>query len=348
MFVVVVVMLAGVGLLQYPVVAAWLSQYYQSQLIEDVSGEVGQESGADLVSEILRAHAYNDLLESGALLAANANKPTGDPARVEEFAYADLLRATPAGVMGRLRIPVIDVDLPIYHGTSDSTLAKGVGHLEGTSLPVGGVSQHSVLTAHRGLPEAALFNDLDKVGIGDRFTVEVFGEVLTYEVIETRVVDPDESDTLRAVAGEDLMTLVTCTPLGINSHRYLVTGERVTPTPIEDVAAAGERPDVPGFPWWAVTCGGAVLLGAALVVLGGRRSRPAGGVSRDAHDAGDAGDAGGAGDAGDAGGAGDADRSGGDRLARGQADGDRLARGQADGDRLARGQADGDRRGSSD
>ena len=189
-----------------------------------------------------------------------------------DHAYADLLRATPTGVMGRLRVPKIAVDLPIYHGTSDAILAKGVGHLEGTSLPVGGASQHSVLTAHRGLPEAELFNDLDGVELGDRFTIEAFGEVLTYEVIDTRVVEPEDTDTLRAVAGEDLVTLVTCTPLGINSHRYLVTGERVTPTPIEDIAAAGQRPDVPGFPWWIAILCSAVLLAALLVVISGWRA----------------------------------------------------------------------------
>ncbi len=274
MFLVVVVMLAGVGVLQYPQVAGWLSQYYQSQLIVDVSGEIQQESGPQLATEIERAHAYNDLLESGALLAANANKPTADAVQAGDDDYFSLLKATRTGVMARLRIPSIDVDLPVYHGTSDSTLAKGVGHLEGTSLPVGGASQHSVLTAHRGLPEATLFNDLDKVELGDRFTIEVFGEVLTYEVIDTRVVEPEDTDTLRAVAGEDLVTLVTCTPLGINSHRYLVTGERVTPTPIEDVEAAGQRPDVPGFPWWTLTLSAALLLAALLIVVGGRRKDP--------------------------------------------------------------------------
>lgn len=274
MFAVVMVMLAGAGLLEYPQVAGWLSQYYQSQLIVDVSGETQQEAASQLEAEIQRAHAYNDLLESGALLAANSNKPTADAAPVGDADYFTLLKATPTGVMGRLRIPTIDVDLPIYHGTSDATLTKGVGHLEGTSLPVGGTSQHSVLTAHRGLPEATLFNDLDKVEMGDRFTIEVFGEVLTYEVIDTRVVEPEETDTLRAVADEDLVTLVTCTPLGINSHRYLVTGERVTPTPIEDIEAAGEAPDVPGFPWWALTLTAAVLVAASLVVVAGRRKNP--------------------------------------------------------------------------
>lgn len=271
----VIVMLIGVGVLEYPQVASWFSQYYQSQLIVDVSGEQNAMPLPDLADELSRAEQYNKLLESGALLAANSNKPTSDSEEVSQFEYSSLLNATSTGVMGRLRIPTIDVDLPIYHGTADAVLAKGVGHLEGTSLPIGGRSQHSVLTAHRGLPEATLFNDLDRVDIGDRFTVEIFGEVLTYEVFDTRVVEPQDTDTLRPVAGEDLITLVTCTPLGINTHRVLVTAERVTPTPIRDIEQAGQAPDVPGFPWWATIFALAVLLAVVLVVLGGfPRRRP--------------------------------------------------------------------------
>lgn len=269
MLLTVMVMLVGIGLLEYPQLASWFSQYYQSQLIVDVSGEQHEVASPELVSEISRANNYNKLLETGALLAANTNKPTADANQVSDFDYNSLLRATSTGVMARLRIPAIDVDLPVYHGTDDVTLTKGVGHLEGTSLPVGGRSQHSVLTAHRGLPEAALFNDLDRVKIGDRFTIEVFGEVLTYEVFDTRVVEPEDTDTLRAVAGEDLVTLVTCTPLGINTHRYLVTAKRVTPTPIKDLEQAGTQPTIPGFPWWAVIFALALLLAITLVTMGG-------------------------------------------------------------------------------
>lgn len=167
--------------------------------------------------------------------------------------------------MGRLRIPVIDADLPIYHGTSDAVLERGVGHLQGTSLPVGGADQHSVLTAHRGLASSELFSHLDRVEIDDRFTIEVFGEVLTYRVVDTQVVRPDATESLYPQIGKDLVTLVTCTPLGVNSHRILVTGERITPTPTEDLDRAGDVPEVPGFPWWVVIIGGAVILLSAAV-----------------------------------------------------------------------------------
>lgn len=154
----------------------------------------------------------------------------------------------------------IDVDLPIYHGTSDVTLLRGIGHLEGTALPVGGNGTHAVLTGHRGLAESELFTHLDRLAVGDTFTIEVFGQVLTYRVGETKVVDPSDTETLYPVRGKDLVTLVTCTPLGINSQRILVTGERVTPTPARDLAHAGARPDIPGFPWWVVVIGAAVAV----------------------------------------------------------------------------------------
>lgn len=258
--VVAVLLLAGALLLLYPSIASWVSQYYQSQLIVDVTDTQQQAKAPELHEELARAHEYNSLLVGGALIEANTNKPTGVSSEVSGFEYDTMLNATPAGVMGRLRIPAIDVDLPIYHGTDDLTLTKGVGHLEGTSLPVGGESQRSVLTAHRGLPEATLFNDLDQIEVGDEFTIEVFGEVLTYRVRESRVIEPQDTDTLRVSAGEDLVTLVTCTPLGINTHRILVTGERVTPTPIEDIQRAGAPPEIPGFPWWIVIGLGAIAL----------------------------------------------------------------------------------------
>lgn len=261
--------LAGSALLLYPATASWLSQYQQSQLIVGLSAEQVPDS-PQRATELHRAREYNDLLVSGALLEANAHKPTGAAADVAGFDYRSLLDATPEGVMGRLRVPAIDVDLPIYHGTDDVTLTKGVGHLEGTSLPVGGLSQRSVLTAHRGLPEATLFDDLDRVVVGDTFTIEVYGEVLTYQVTETKVIEPEDTDTLRVVAGKDLVTLVTCTPLGVNTHRILVTGERVTPTPLRDVQQAGAVPDIPRFPWWAVASFAVIFAVGAYVFLAGR------------------------------------------------------------------------------
>lgn len=262
--------LLGLLLLLYPSVASWVTQYYQSKLIVAVDEAVNAGPESELAYEIGRARDYNEALTGGALVAANTNVPEGQGAISGDFDYSSLLRASDSGVMARLKITAIGVDLPVYHGTSDTTLEKGVGHLEGTALPVGGVDMHSVLTAHRGLPSADLFNRLDEVEEGDTFTIEVFGEVLKYRVFDTRVVEPDETESLYPVYGRDLVTLVTCTPLGINSHRILVTGERVTPTPIEDIENAGSVPDIPGFPWWAVGLGGGVLLLSAYVWRMGR------------------------------------------------------------------------------
>lgn len=269
------VFVIGAGLFLYPHAASWFSQYNQSQLIVDVAAEQQFTVDSSLHEEIERAQDYNELLVGGVIVAANTNKPIGE---VEEeggeYDYYSILKATESGVMGRLRIPSIDVDLPIYHGTDDYTLTQGVGHLQGTALPVGGTSRRSVLTAHRGLPEATLFNDLDKVEVGDRFTIEVFNEVLTYRVNETRVIEPDDTDSIRVASGEDLVTLITCTPLGVNTHRILVTGERIIPTPIADVAAAGERPEIPRFPWWAPTFA-VIVIGVGIYVWrSGYSARP--------------------------------------------------------------------------
>ena len=267
-------MVIGVMVNQYPSVASWVSQYYQSQVIDDVSRAQVSEPLPELHTENTRAREYNQKLVGGALVAANNRKPISESAHAGEYDYNSILNANGTGIMGRLRVPVINVDLPIYHGTDDLTLTKGIGHLEGTSLPVGGESQHSVLTAHRGLPEAELFDNLDKVEIGDTFVIEIFGEVLTYQVIKTQVVQPDETQSLLPTYGEDLVTLVTCTPLGINSHRILVTGERVTPTPIKDVAAAGQRPEIPGFPWWTLAIGGSWILAGIIIWRSGYPPKP--------------------------------------------------------------------------
>ncbi len=264
----------GVGLLLYPAAAAWFSQYAQSERIGDYADDI-RDLGADtLRSELERARDYNAaIVGGGADIAANERLPLADGSG-GSAEYDGLLAADSEGLMARLKIPAIDLDLPIYHGTSETVLHRGVGHLQGTALPVGGEATHSVLTAHRGLATSELFTRLDEVGEGDTFTVEVFGEVVTYEVVETQVVQPEETETLLPQRGRDLMTLVTCTPLGINSHRILVTGERVIPTPQADLDAQGRDPEIPTFPWWAVAAGAAVCAAGGYVWLAGRPVRP--------------------------------------------------------------------------
>lgn len=267
--------LAGVALLMYPTVAAWFAQYVQSQVIDGYSNQI-RDLGADTLAEQLdAAREYNTrLVDGGAEVAANERLPLAN-APDQTSDYAEQLRADGAGLMARLKIPVIDVDLPVYHGTSEEVLYEGVGHLEGTALPVGGETTHSVLTAHRGLATAELFTHLDRVSPGDTFTIEVFGEVLSYRVVDTRVVQPEDTESLVPSSGRDLVTLVTCTPLGVNSHRILVTGERVIPTPQADLDGAGAHPEIPTFPWWIFVLAAALSAAIAYVWWSGRPPRAA-------------------------------------------------------------------------
>ncbi|WP_431075342.1 class C sortase [Microbacterium phyllosphaerae] len=278
----------------YPMTAQWVSSYNQSLVVDDYHASI-HSTDPSAAEQLRQARAYNDALSAGAVrIERNGSRPVSDGATAGSgFDYDSILAASPDGLMGRVRIPSIDVDLPIYHGTSDAVLARGAGHLEGSHFPIGGGGTRAVITAHRGLADARMFTDLDRVQTGDTFTLEVFDEVLTYRVIETTVIEPSEAETVRAVPGEDLVTLITCTPLGINTHRIVVTGERITPTPTRDIEAMAESPDVPGFPWWILwAVAGALGVGAYVVHQGfadarrtqARSARASGsGESRSAH-----------------------------------------------------------------
>ncbi|MCI1983229.1 MAG: class C sortase [Bifidobacteriaceae bacterium] len=271
---IVVLVCGGVLLMLYPSTAAWVSQYNQSEIVARYPREV-EKAKPTASEQIALARRYNKTLVFSAAVAANNRLPSatsgagegaGEDAGADaDLSYSNLLSVDSSGLMGRIKIPSIDVDLPIYHGTSDETLKNGIGHLEGTSLPVGGSGTRSVLTGHRGLASSTLFTHLNKVKDDDTFTLTILDEVLTYKVVEVQVVESDETEALRPVEGRDLVTLVTCTPLGINSQRILVTGERVSPTPQADIDSAGDPPDIPGFPWWAVAASAVVLIGGAVI-----------------------------------------------------------------------------------
>lgn len=264
---VTIVVLAFFGLSAglYPMTAQWVNSYNQSQIISDFTGSLATLDPS-VERQLALAQTYNEALTSGALLQANSSVPQGDGVLDDDAPdYWQMLRGGETGIMGRVRIDSIGVDLPIFHGTGEDSLLRGAGHLEGSHLPIGGDTRHTVITAHRGLANAAMFTRLDEVKQGDTFTLEVLDEVLTYRVTQTKVVNPEDTDTIRPEVGRDLATLVTCTPLGINTHRILVTGERITPTPEKDIVAAGKAPDVPGFPWWGVW--GVLGLGLITVYL---------------------------------------------------------------------------------
>ena len=279
--IVALVALVGISVVSYPNVAQWFHQRDQSLIVGDSMNVNNDERAQSNAQQIALAHKYNDALSSGAVLEKDHRLPTGSGqatgATAELPDYEDILNnGSTDSVMARLQIRGIKLDLPVYHGTSDETLLKGVGHLEGTSLPVGGQGTHSVLTGHRGLADSEMFTRLNEVSTGDTFSVSTFGEVLTYRVVSTKVVDPSDTAALKAESGKDLMTLVTCTPLGINSQRILVTGERVHPTPQKDIDAAAKDPTIPGFPWWVLWLSGALVAAIVYVWRSGFPATPRG------------------------------------------------------------------------
>ena len=226
-----VLVLVGVAVLLYPVMATQHNNDEQQRLAEMYTSSV-EAAGPDTVAkERASAQTYNDNLESAPILDPWLESQRPDTPQYQ--AYLHEIDIDP--VMARIVIPSIHVSLPVFHGTESRTLTEGVGHLFGTSLPIGGPSTHAVLTGHTGLSTATMFDNLTQDKKGDAFYVSSLGQTLKYEVVDIAVVKPEETDSLRKVPGRDLMTLITCTPYGVNSHRLLVTGERV---PMDDPTAA--------------------------------------------------------------------------------------------------------------
>lgn len=214
----------GVCLLAYPWASNWLEEQNRAAVMDNYKEVIAQTSKQDLAAEMEKALLYEEHLRNGSTRVVDPFDPNSVQATDEE--YESCLNLAGDGVMGEIAIPAINAYLPIYHGTTDEGLQKGVGHLQGTSLPIGGSSTHCVLAGHTGLPTTRIFDLLDQVKMGDVFTLSILGETLAYRVCDIRVVLPDESDSLVIQEGKDLVTLVTCTPYGQNTHRLLVTGER--------------------------------------------------------------------------------------------------------------------------
>ena len=215
----VLLLLVGLSLLLYPYVSNYWNSLHQTRAIAAYAEAVAKLD-KDQYTEILSAaQAYN-----ASLLGRDNTQPL-DGDRKEE--YERLLDVSGLGIMGYIEIPCIDCSLPIYHGADESVLQVAVGHMEWSSLPVGGESTHCVLSGHRGLPSAKLFTNLDKLREGDTFLLRVLDEILTYEVDQILIVEPQDTAALEITEGEDYCTLVTCTPYGINTHRLLVRGHRI-------------------------------------------------------------------------------------------------------------------------
>ena len=250
--------LGGAAVFLYPVVSNYLAEKNQTRVIQNYQESVSELDEAEITEQWRIAEEYNENL---------AGDPVHDPF-VPGSGYAlpdnylDVLNVD--GVMGYIEIPKIEVDLPIYHGTSEETLEKGVGHMESTTLPIGGTDRHCVLTGHRGLPSAELFTNLNLLEIGDYFYIRLLDQTLAYEVERIETVEPDELELLTVEPGKDLVTLITCTPYGVNTHRLLVTGARTDAVPAPE--DAGDTPDHV-FQWTPLLYGAAGVL-AGVILLG--------------------------------------------------------------------------------
>ena len=263
---VILLFIAGLSLLLYPLVANQWNTYRQSKLLNSYDAQVAQmeRSGEiDYKEQWSKADAYNQSLKPSILPDSFAVAE----AEEDNKEYFSCLNLTKDGMMGSVEIPKIDIKIPVFHTTEDEVLEKAAGHLQGSSLPVGGEGTHTVISAHRGLPSASLFTDLDKLAEGDHFLLHILDETLCYQVDLITVAKPDETGALSVEEGEDLATLLTCTPYGINSHRLLVRGHRVdyVESAMEDVPKSlfGVSPHT-SYLLWVIT--GLAVTG---IVIGG-------------------------------------------------------------------------------
>lgn len=257
------IVLTGACLAAYPLISNHLYEKRQKELVKAYDQQAEDMTRKKRKEELGRAHAYNQALR-------DSNVVLSDPFDPEALAdgdgglYEDLLNVGDDGIIGHLEIPVLDLSLSVYHGTGTRALEAGVGHLENSSLPVGGAGTHAVLSAHTGTPGKKLFTDLELLEKGDIFLIEVLGETLAYEVDQIKVVRPENVSDLRIQGEQDYVTLVTCTPYGVNSHRLLVRGTRV---PYEEAGKTAERAGKRGgSPWMRMYFMG-VFGGTALLLL---------------------------------------------------------------------------------
>ena len=262
--IIALIFLAGLGFLLYPTVSNLWNRAHQSRAIATYTKQVEKLDDSQNQEMLKAARKYNKSL----LKKSDHWKLS----KKDKKKYESLLDVSGTGIMGYIEVPKIDGSLPIYHGTDEGALQIAIGHLEGSSLPVGGKSTHCVLSGHRGLPSARLFTDLDQMEEGDIFVLNVLGRKLAYEVDQIKVVLPDEMSDLEIVQGKDLCTLVTCTPYGINTHRLLVRGHR-TKYIEETVVRVQKEAEKKETGIWLLAGGGAVFLIIIIIVVVKRRRK---------------------------------------------------------------------------
>ncbi len=235
--VLVIILLVGVGILLYPSVSDWWNSMHATRAIASYVTAVEDLSGQEREAMLEAAREYNSRLANG------VNFTLTDEQRAE---YDSLLDITGTGIMGYVQITSIGVNLPVYHSVDEAVLQIAVGHIPGSSLPVGGERTHAILSGHRGLPSAKLFSDLDQIVEGDTFTLNIMDQTITYMVDQIRIVLPEETDELAITDGKDYCTLVTCTPYGVNTHRMLVRGKRIDNI-IGEVVVVSEAVRIPNY-----------------------------------------------------------------------------------------------------
>lgn len=260
----ILVILLGAGAAAYPLIASINNEHTQSLVQTEYEEKIQQLDTSEIDAALEAAREYNKTISTVQIEDIEKIKESLPP-------YEDLLNLANNGIMGYIEIPAINIDLPIYHGTTGAAMEKGAGHMEGTSLPVGGIGTHAVISAHSGMASAKLFTDLDKLEIGDIFIITVCNQKLAYEVDNIAVVEPTDIDLIRIDTQQDYVTLLTCTPYGVNTHRLLVRGHRVEMAE-EAIAEVEEKAKPEGSTWiekyeQGILIGIAIFLGLLLIAL---------------------------------------------------------------------------------
>lgn len=260
----IIVILLGAGAAAYPLIASINNEHTQSLVQTEYAEKLQQLDTSEIDAALAAAREYNKTISTVQIEDVDKIKADLPP-------YEDLLNLANNGIMGYIEIPTINIDLPIYHGTTGAAMEKGAGHMEGTSLPVGGIGTHAVISAHSGMASAKLFTDLDKLKLGDMFFITVCNQKLAYEVDNIAVVEPTDIDLIRIDTQQDYVTLLTCTPYGVNTHRLLVRGHRVEMAE-EAIAEVEEKAKPEGSTWiekyeQGILIGVAIFLGLLLIAL---------------------------------------------------------------------------------
>lgn len=260
----ILVILLGAGAAAYPLIASINNERTQSLVQTEYEEKLQQLDTSEIDAALAAAREYNKTISTVQIEDVDKIKESLPP-------YEDLLNLANNGIMGYIEIPAINIDLPIYHGTTGAAMEKGAGHMEGTSLPVGGIGTHAVISAHSGMASAKLFTDLDKLKLGDMFFITVCNQKLAYEVDNIAVVEPTDIDLIRIDTQQDYVTLLTCTPYGVNTHRLLVRGHRVEMAE-EAIAEVEEKAKPEGSTWiekyeQGILIGIAIFLGLLLIAL---------------------------------------------------------------------------------